>query len=148
MPNCRPLGSTPVDGSPAHCDTSEGGSRSAPPLLFAPYRLPAGRYAAAFEQGQSLACRSLVLRWVPNGLSKTCLGVISAKRTFRLAVARSRARRLMREAFRLERPGLREGYDLVLLGRRGLEGLSCHDVRRDLLWLCRKAGLLKQNPHA
>ena len=89
-----------------------------------------------------MACRSLVLRWVPNGLGKTCLGVISAKRTFRLAVERSRARRLMREAFRLERPRLKAGYDLVLLGRRGLPGLTCQEARRDLLWLCRKADLL------
>ncbi len=129
-----------MDDPPVSSGVPEGGSRPAPPLLFAPYRLPAARYAAAFERGRSLACRSLVLRWVPNGLDKTCLGVVSAKRTFRLAVARSRARRLMREAFRLERPGLRAGYDLVLLGRRGLAGLSCQEVRRGLLWPCRKAG--------
>ncbi len=137
-----------MDDPPVSSGVPEGGSRPAPPLLFAPYRLPAARYAAAFERGRSLACRSLVLRWVPNGLDKTCLGVVSAKRTFRLAVARSRARRLMREAFRLERPGLRAGYDLVLLGRRGLAGLSCQEVRRDLLWLCRKAGLLARGQEA
>ncbi len=137
-----------MEAPPVHCGISEGGTRSAPPLLFAPYRLPTKRYAAAFEQGQSLACRSLVLRWVPNGLDKTCLGVISAKRTFALAVARSRARRLMREAFRLERPRLKPGYDVVLLGRRPLVGLSCQEVRRDLLWLCRKAKLVQGEGHA
>lgn len=90
------------------------------------------------------------MRWKPNGLGKTCLGVVSPKRTFRLAVDRSRARRLMREAFRLERPRLKAGYDVVLLGRRGLPGLSCQAVRRDFLWLCRKAGLMapKGSPDA
>lgn len=137
------MADSPVCGS-----VSEGGSHSAPPLLFSPYRLPATRYASIFERGESFASRFLVLRWLPNGLDKTCLGVISAKRTFRLAVERSRVRRVMREAFRLERPGLKPGYDLVLMGRRGLETQSCDQVRKDLRWLCRKAGLVEKKPHA
>ena len=131
-----------MDELPSPNAIPEGGSPKAPPLLFAPFRLPAKRYGAAFEQGTSLACRTLVMRWVPNGLEKTCLGVISAKKVFPLAVERSRVRRLMREAFRLERPALKAGYDLVLLGRRGVVNCSCQEVRRDLRYLCRKAGLL------
>lgn len=137
------MADSPVCGS-----VSEGGSIPAPPLLFSPFRLPAKRYAALFERGESVACRSLVMRWLPNGLEKSCLGVISAKRTFRLAVDRSRVRRVMREAFRLERPQLKPGYDLVLMGRRGLETLPCDQVRKDLRYLCRKAGLLEKRPHA
>ena len=114
-----------------------------PPFFaFAPYRLPAKRYAAVFEGGASVACGSMVLKWAPNGLGKTCLGVVSAKKVFRLAVQRSRVRRLMREAFRLERPRLKAGFDLVLLGRRRLAEQDCRQTRRDLLWLCRKAGLI------
>ena len=120
----------------------EGGTVQAPPLLFRPYRLPGGRYEAVFASGRSVACGAMVLRWAPNGLGRTCLGVVSAKRTLRLAVERSRARRLMREAFRLERPRLRVGFDLVLVARRRLVGESCQEARRDLLWQCRKAGLL------
>ena len=91
----------------------------------------------------------MVLKWIPNGLDKTCLGVVSTKKVFRLAVTRSRVRRLMREAFRLERPGLKPGFDLVLMGRSRLAGQDCNQTRRDLLWLCRKAGLLVEgNDHA
>ena len=89
-----------------------------------------------------MACGTMVLRWAPNGLGKTCLGVVTAKKTLRRAVDRSRARRLMREAFRLERPGLRPGFDLVLLARRRLAEISCQEARRDFLWLCRKARLV------
>ncbi len=110
----------------------------APPLLFSPYRLPAQRYAAVFERGASFACRTMVLRWIPNGLEKSCVGVIAQKRIFRLAVERSRARRLMREAFRLERLSIPVGYDLVLMGRAALKGKTCDEVRRDLRWMVKK----------
>ena len=123
-----------------------GGNDGLPPFFrFAPYRLPSARYAAVFERGDSKACGSMVLKWIPNGLDKTCLGVVSTKKVFRLAVTRSRVRRLMREAFRLERPGLKPGFDLVLMGRSRLAGQDCNQTRRDLLWLCRKAGLMAED---
>lgn len=132
-----------------HRVPEEGGSEVGSPLLFSPYRLPGKRYAAVFEEGRSVACGSMVLRWVPNGLDISCLGVISAKKVFHLAVERSRARRLMREAFRLRRPELQTGFDLVLMGRRKLLSESCQEVQKDLLWLCKKAGLLgERRPHA
>ncbi len=89
------------------------------------------------------------MRWLPNGLDKSCIGVISPKKVFHLAVERSRARRLMREAFRLERLSLCPGYDIILMGRQALKGRSCDEVRRDLRWMCSKAGLLrKESTHA
>lgn len=114
-----------------------------PPLLFAPYRLPAKRFPEVFEAGRSEACAALVMRFLPNGGAKTRVGVIASKRTFHLAVERSRARRLLREAFRLEREQLAEGVDLVLIGRRQLLKMKCQDVRKALLNVCRRAGLLK-----
>ena len=138
-----------MSDSPLGRSVSEGGSRKAPPLLFAPFRLPASAVDSLFGEGQSIACGTLVLRWKPNGLDKCRIAVISPKKTFRLAVQRSRARRLMREAFRLERPGLKPGYDLVLLGRNRLIGRSCDAVRKDLMWLCGKAGIrAKKGSHA
>ncbi len=116
----------------------------APPLLFSPFRLPSARYASVFDGGRSFACKTMVLRWIPNAQSKTCMGGIAPKRVFHLAVERSRARRLMREAFRLERPFLCPGYDLVIMGRAGLKGRSCQEVRRDLRWMCRKVGLWQE----
>ncbi len=128
---------TPVCGV-----VSKGGSYQAPPLLLSPFRLPEDVFSALFEKGKSEANRSLVLRYVPNGLEKTRIGVITTKRTFRRAVDRTRARRLMREAFRLERTQLAVGYDLVLIGRQALTTLRCQEVRSDLLKLCRRAKLL------
>jgi ribonuclease P protein component len=122
---------------------SEGGSVTAPPLLLSPFRLPTNAFATLFEaKASSEVGRSLVMRYVPNGLDKTRVGVVTSKKTFHRAVERTRARRLMREAFRLERTQLKPGYDLVLIGRRALVGAQCQAVREDLLKLCRRARLL------
>ncbi len=127
---------------PARNGKAGDGGVEAPSFVFAPYRLPGARYAAVFERGRALACGSMAMRWLPNGLGRTCLGVVTTKRALARAVDRSRARRLMREAFRLERPGLRVGFDVVLVARRRLVEGACRDARRDLRWLCRKAGLV------
>lgn len=113
-----------------------------PPLLLSPFRLPGSAYAEVFERGRTQVCATMVMRWRPNGLAKSRIGVVTAKRTLRLAVERSRARRLMREAFRLERPQLRPGVDVVLIARRKLLEGDCARTRRDLLWLWRKSALL------
>ncbi len=122
---------------------SEGGSGVVPPLLFAPFRLPVKCFSRVFEEGRNIACGALVLRYLPNSEGVTRIGVIASKRTFRRAVDRSRARRLLREAFRLERPQLKVGYDLIVLGRGKLLEMKCDEVRRALYGVCRKVKLLK-----
>ena len=95
-----------------------------------------------------MAGSAMVMRWRANGLAKSRVGVVAAKRTLRLAVERSRARRLMREAFRLERPALAAGVDVVLIARRKLVEGDCAAARRELRWLWRKAGLLDRAERA
>ena len=131
---------TPPSPTPPHAQKGARAERLQT-HAFAPFRLPGAAYERVFAEGRSLACGSMVMRWVPNGLAISRLGVVSAKRTFRLAVERSRARRLMREAFRLERPGMAPGMDLILVGRRKVLDEGCAEVRRERRWVCRKAGL-------
>jgi ribonuclease P protein component len=45
------------------------------------------------------------------------------------AVQRNRTRRLLRESFRLERPRLPPGFDVILLPRDPLRDLGIDDVR-------------------
>ena len=96
----------------------------------------------AFDQGRSHAGR-LVVVWERSGPGASArLGVVTGARTFRKAVYRSRARRLMREAFRLNRSKLRSDIDYVLIGRRGLMDCTCADLEKDLLNVARAKGLM------
>ena len=60
------------------------------------------------------------------------------------AVVRSRARRLLRESFRLHQHELAQPVDLVLVARASIAGKSFAAVERDFLTALRKARLLKQ----
>jgi ribonuclease P protein component len=55
---------------------------------------------------------------------------------------RSRARRLLRECFRLHQHDLRQPIDLVLVARPSILGKGFSEVEKDFLTTLRKAGLL------
>lgn len=74
------------------------------------------------------------------------MGVIVSKRTQRESVDRARARRLLREAFRLQRPRIAAGYDVILMGRFRIAGAVCGDVMKDVERLCKKAGIWQAEP--
>jgi ribonuclease P protein component len=57
------------------------------------------------------------------------------------AVARNRARRLMRESFRLHQRELAGPVDLVLVARPSIAGKKLADVERDFLRVLRQAGI-------
>ena len=59
------------------------------------------------------------------------------------AVIRTRAKRLLRESFRLHQLELAQPLDLVLVARQSIVGKELAVVERDFLAVLRKAGLLK-----
>jgi ribonuclease P protein component len=67
------------------------------------------------------------------------LGVVVSRRTFRRAVDRNRAKRLLREAFRLNRSRLRGRVDLVLVGRQAILNETFATIENDLMKLAAKA---------
>jgi ribonuclease P protein component len=96
------------------------------------------------QQGRRMAQGCLIANWMvlpPDAASR--LGVITAKKLGN-AVVRSRARRLLREAFRLHQHDLMLPVDLVLVAQRTIVGKGFAAVESDLLTVLRKARLLKE----
>jgi ribonuclease P protein component len=93
--------------------------------------------------GARLALGCLIANWVrsPAG-SGSRLGVITPGKMGG-AVARNRARRLLRESFRLHQRELAGAVDLVLVARASIAGKSFAEVEKDFLTTLRKARLLK-----
>jgi ribonuclease P protein component len=56
------------------------------------------------------------------------------------AVARNRARRLMREAWRAVTPGLQGGFDIVLVAQPDIEGARMQEVLADVRAALTRAG--------
>jgi ribonuclease P protein component len=119
----------------------------------APGRLRLGRSARIKEgrdfsrirqEGQRMTSGCLIANWrlSKEGVASR-LGVITSSRIGN-AVVRSRARRLLREAFRLHQHDLRSAVDLVLIARNSILGKGLAEVENDFLTIMRKAGLSKQ----
>ena len=107
-------------------------------------RIKQGRdFARAKTQGKRTISGCLIANWVvlPPG-SPTRVGVITGRKIGK-AVARTRARRLLREAFRLHQIRMNQPVDLVLVARPSIVGKRFEQVKTDFLAALRKAGLLK-----
>jgi ribonuclease P protein component len=107
-------------------------------------RLKQGRDFSRLRQaGQRLAVGCLVANWqtLPPA-APARLGVITSGKIGN-AVIRSRARRLLREAFRLHQHDLAKPLDLVLVARASIVGKGLAEVERDYLTTLRRARLLK-----
>jgi ribonuclease P protein component len=81
------------------------------------------------------------LRWADDASLR--LGVVASRKSFRRAVARARAKRLLREAFRLNRYRLKPGCDVVLVARYTISDVKRQQVEEDLLAVARRAGILE-----
>jgi len=94
-------------------------------------------------EGQRLASGCVAVNWQPLASgAQTRLGVIVGGKIGN-AVTRNRARRLLRETFRVHQHDLAEPVDLVLVARSSVVRKKFSDVENDLLTALRKARLLK-----
>lgn len=108
------------------------------------------RRRADFEQvfvsGQLVRGRSLAVRVLERGEGPARVGFAIGKRLDKRAVVRNRVRRRLREAIR-PLP-LRDGYDVVVLGRRSALTASFSALREDVDGLLRRAGLVEEDPES
>ena len=108
-------------------------------------RLKQGRdFARVRREGERSVNGCVIANWrrLPPGMGSR-LGVITAGKIGG-AVVRNRARRLLRESFRLHQHDLAQSVEVVLVARPSIVGKDFSDVERDFLTIFRKAGLLKR----
>ena len=107
--------------------------------LPGPFRLDSSKYKRVFAEKKSFYGRSVVIWVMCASDAGRRAGVVVSKRNFRRAVDRNRAKRLMREAFRLSRHNMLPQTDMILIARTGIAGKGCQDVMKDLEQVCRRA---------
>ena len=117
----------------------------APRLKFGrAMRIKQGRdFSRVRQDGQRLVHGCLIANWRKLPVeSASRLGVVTSGKLGN-AVIRNRARRLLRETFRVHQHDLSQPLDLVLIARASIVGKGFVDVEKDLLAALRKAKALK-----
>ncbi len=98
-----------------------------------------------YQRGASAVGKSMVVYCRKNKLGHNRLG-LTASTKLGHAVVRNRARRRLREVYRLNTPSLRQGYDIILVARgRAVTG-KWQELNDTFLKLCRKLDLLETPP--
>jgi ribonuclease P protein component len=98
-----------------------------------------------YAKGKSGVSPCLVVYCRPNHRAHNRLGItVGAKLGH--AVVRNRVRRRLREIYRLNQPRMKQGYDIVLVGRVRAVSASYQELERAFLRVCEKLSLLENNP--
>lgn len=98
------------------------------------------QFRVVYEKGRKVVGRGLILWALPTTAPGIRLGVVASRRVGG-SVQRNRARRLLREAFRLHRFEMNGPADVVIVARASLLEAGRAEVEADLLRAVQRAGL-------
>jgi ribonuclease P protein component len=101
------------------------------------------QFRRVYEHGRKVVGKLLVLYVADNPPAGRAVGVVTSRKIGG-AVTRNRARRLLREAYRLNKQKLETNLQIVMVARGGINGKRLQDVEAEMLRLFRAAGILNE----
>ena len=100
-------------------------------------------FRRTYQKGVSAVSPVMVLYCRKNRLGRNRLGLVSSTKLGH-AVVRNRCRRRLREVYRLEKPQLKTGYDIILVARSRTATAPWPELQTQFRRLCRKLDLMKE----
>ena len=99
-------------------------------------------FTGIYNKGKSVPERYIVFFFRENGLSYNRTAFLASKKVGN-SVQRNRAKRLMKESFRLSCEDIKTGYDMIFVARNNINGRKLSDVDRSLVNAVKKGKLFK-----
>lgn len=100
-------------------------------------------FSNIYKKGKSVGDRYVVVFYRPNHLTYSRKAFLASKKVGN-SVKRNRARRLMKESYRLSDLKIPEGYDLIFIARSTIINAKCADVKKSLESAIRRTGVIKK----
>ncbi|MEE0945111.1 MAG: ribonuclease P protein component [Clostridia bacterium] len=101
-------------------------------------------YRQMYNRAQNIVCRNIVVYLRRNRFGINRLGLTCTK-TVGKAVERNRAKRLMKEAYRLNEEKLKKGFDFIIVARTRAKDASFAEVEKDFLYAAHKLSFLSED---
>ena len=98
-------------------------------------------FVKVYRKGKSRANHQVVLYIMKNGTEVNRLGISVSKKVGN-SVIRHRAKRLIKEAYRLNERKFEKGYDLVFIARSGVRDRTFAEIEKSLLHISALQGVL------
>ena len=94
-------------------------------------------FDAVYKLGKNAGAKYVVLFYRENKLDYSRISFLASKKVGN-SVERHRARRLMKEAFRLSNVVISPGYDLIIIARKPILEADMSDVRQSIMTVLKK----------
>ena len=101
------------------------------------------QFRRIYQKGTAAVCSTMVVYCRKNHLPHNRVGITASVKLGH-AVVRNRARRRLREVYRLHSHRLCQGYDVILVARSRTATVSWKELNETFLRLCRKLKLLEE----
>ncbi|MEG0292198.1 MAG: ribonuclease P protein component [Anaerovoracaceae bacterium] len=100
-------------------------------------------FDAVYRRGKSVGDRYVVIFYKKNNLSYNRIGFLASKKVGN-AVARNRARRLMKESVRLIEDLNFNGFDVIFIARNTINNRKCADVKKSIEAAIKKTAMVEK----
>lgn len=97
-------------------------------------------FSVVYKKGKSVPDRFVVVFYKKNDLRYNRISFLASKKVGN-SVQRNRAKRLMKETYRHICSDIKEGYDIIFIARKTINGKKYNDVYKSMNNAVRKADL-------
>lgn len=101
-------------------------------------------FSRLLENGKTKTTKFLSIKFIDNNQETSRFGFLAGKKVFKKASLRNKIKRRLREALKENLSLIEPGKDIVFFARTGFEDRKATEVKEEILYILKLAGLIKK----